>query len=334
MKVFALSMMTLLWQGKGQDETLLIQTRNRATIALGSAGYEFALGDRMSSANIITCPAGMTLLKDLAVCGNEAWEWLQNIGTAHPAGTAPTSSTCYFNWLPEEGCMGHGYAAPVGGGITLHYQKCDNGYSHVTSYAGQVPICFKQAAAAPAAAGAYGDPHCVNAAGDWFDIHKIGRVPMAILPRGALPEDADFAVVANTMSPDGWDKCAPSFINSVEVLLNKTGDKVVIKAGQGQALEVKESNKNTDAYRLESGSDDVIMKKGPLALRVILNKVPTSDQSHFLYLDVEITGLKSLNAGGILGADSHDFAMDRPDGCDSTAMKKSKGVKASSAKAM
>jgi len=329
--------MTLLWQGKGQDETLLIQTRNRATIALGSAFRHWTRTmpptTSYSQAQQHCQTQGRRLCTRAEICPNghaggetphggkasgDSWvpvndednQWVQT-----GDGTWPS---CQLHTEISGGSKGKPNWGPAQGNHGFRHDVC----------------CASKAAAAPAAAGAYGDPHCVNAAGDWFDIHKIGRVPMAILPRGALPEDADFAVVANTMSPDGWDKCAPSFINSVEVLLNKTGDKVVIKAGQGQALEVKESNKNTDAYRLEGGSDDVIMKKGPLALRVILNKVPTSDQSHFLYLDVEITGLKSLNAGGILGADSHDFAMDRPDGCDSTAMKKSKGVKASSAKAV
>jgi len=190
-------------------------------------------------------------------------------------------------------------------------------------------------------AGAYGDPHCVNAKGEWFDLHAVGQMPMVILPRGAMPEEADIAVVATTISPEGWDTCAPTFISTVEILLNHDRERLRIEAVQGQAFQVKESNTSTAAYWLEVGTDEVVMKKNSLAVKVILHKVPTSEQTQFLYLDMEVTGLQSVNAGGILGADSHDFAMKKPDGCDSTAMmkrhtdvKRHIAVRASSARAV
>lgn len=169
--------------------------------------------------------------------------------------------------------------------------------------------------------GAFGDPHCVNAKGEWFDIHAVGRIPMVILPRNIKVESSDFAVIATTTTPDGWDECAPTFISAVDVLANHSHDQIRVDAGPAESLQVKQINGSTEAYSINALSDKVMITFGSVVVSVILNKVPRVDQAPFMYLDMEVRGLQESTAGGLLGADPHDFAEVQPDGCSGTALK-------------
>merc|ERR550532_3924058 len=176
-------------------------------------------------------------------------------------------------------------------------------------------------AAAPPPAGAYGDPHCVNAKGDWFDIHAVGKIPMVILPFGISIERSDFAVIATTTTPDGWDKCAPTFISAVDVVANKANDSLRVDAGPAGNLQVTTINGSTEAYSIKMLSEKVMITFRSVIVSVILNKVPKIDQAPFLYFDMEVAGLQALKAGGILGADPHEFAQVQPDGCSEVPFK-------------
>ena len=89
----------------------------------------------MSAANVIQCPSGYTLLKDETICFGTFWDQF-NSDPSVPRPTSASNTKCYYNWLPEEGCMIHS-------GRSAHYQICPSGYGHVVSYNQQQPVCTK-----------------------------------------------------------------------------------------------------------------------------------------------------------------------------------------------
>jgi len=107
-----------------------------ALVHCGTAQQQnFVLGTPMSAANVIQCPSGYTLLKDETICFGTFWDQF-NSDPSVPRPTSASNTKCYYNWLPEEGCMIHS-------GRSAHYQICPSGYGHVVSYNQQQPVCTK-----------------------------------------------------------------------------------------------------------------------------------------------------------------------------------------------
>jgi len=326
-----------------QDETLLIQQQHSMTLgsSLGAFGYlgcytyngpwtyvpNWRSGtDRYHcAANLI--PAGSSFVAHM---GQQCKDMggtrfmIQYYNADLAAGTGYNHCTCFTDVWDNN-------AIPATGSQVCN-QPCDGPGATNQELCGVNPTSagynLNQVA------GAFGDPHCVNSAGEWFDVHVVGRVPMVLLPPGARPEEADFAVVATATSPDGWDKCSATFISKVEVLANHNRDLLTIEPGVHESLEVKQNNATTAEFSLDAGTDEVMIKSHSLAVKIILNKVPMPETTPFMYLDMEVAGLQAAKAGGILGSDSHEFAVQQPEGCDSTIAKKRKAVRASVAKAV
>merc|ERR1719195_782367 len=158
---------------------------------------------------------------------------------------------------------------------------------------------------------------------------------MVILPRGGSPEDADLAVVATTTTPEGHDKCAATFISAVDALAYHKSQHMIIDYGAAEKLEVRSVNGTADAFSVSVGANDEVMVDAKsFVLKVILKKVPVPGSKPFMYIDMEVAGLQSAKAGGVLGEDSHELVEKPPAGCMSDAVMMYKGVKASSAKAV
>merc|ERR1719429_407497 len=117
-----------------------------------------------------------------------------------------------------------------------------------------------------------------------------------------------------------------TFISKVELLANNNREVMRIEPGLAGSLEVTQNNATTAAYSLNVGADRVMIHSHSLTVTVILNKVPMPETTPFMYLDMEVAGLQAAKAGGILGSDSHEFAVQQPEGCDSTIAKKRKAV--------
>jgi len=298
MKVFMLlKLMPLVWQGHAQDEDFLIQMGKKNVIGLAPAAmFERSDAGWYCSENEINTLQAFVVNSDSTADAEIARNQCEDF--------CLTSAICW-------GCSVHATGTYQWNAIT----SCGTR----TPWTGKIvgDITMKKAPTA----GAYGDPHCVNAKGDWFDIHAVGKIPMVILPLGASIEDSDFAVIATSTTPDGWDKCAPTFISAVDVWANQAHDQLRVDAGPAGDLQVKPMNGTTEAYSIKMLSEKVMITFQSVIVSVILNKVPKIDQAPFLYFDMEVAGLQAVKAGGILGADPHDFAQVQPDGCSEVPFK-------------
>merc|ERR1719429_627830 len=124
-----------------------------------------------------------------------------------------------------------------------------------------------------------------------------------------------------------------TFISKVELLANNNREVMRIEPGLAGSLEVTQNNATTAAYSLNVGADRVVIHSH--SVTVILNKVPGPETMPFMYLDLEVAGLQAAKAGGILGSDSHEFALQQPEGCNSSTFVKARNaVRASVAKAV
>jgi len=371
------SLMSLLWQVDGHDDTSFIQMNQNSTIGLGSTNKEQATD---ASPSWLPLPYADFSVEAVSSCGcgnGPVGNLLTDVGNclvpySWPA--APGGIDCFWNTDPNCNCPGQFAEAIYDLGAVFTFSgiriKCPDrsGSSQCTDtykvyvadattgpwtevyentavgvdpgstfdyfFAGQSSQHWKVRVNgdgngnligpiqwyASAPAGAFGDPHCVNANGDWFDVHAVGRIPMVILPFGINIESSDFAVVAIT-TPNGLDECAPTFISAVDVLANQDHDQLRIDAGPAESLQVKQINGVVNASSIKTSSDKVMITHGSVTVSVILKKVPRLDQPPFLYFDLEVAGLQSVTAGGILGADSHDVAEAQPDGCSDTRVK-------------
>merc|ERR1719210_230537 len=154
---------------------------------------------------------------------------------------------------------------------------------------------------------------------------------MVLLPMGSDESTADFAVVAKTAAPEGWDECEASFIDSVEILENQAHNELnitVINKGQEAkkepnmsfpttTIQVEEKNTTSTGYAAELRSDLVTITYKSLQVTIHLQKVPTTEEKPpFTYFDIEIAGLLQLTAGGILGQDPHSWVQSKPAGCE------------------
>jgi len=154
---------------------------------------------------------------------------------------------------------------------------------------------------------------------------------MVVLPRGASPEDADLAVIATMVTPEGFDKCAATFISAVDVLAYHNSQGMLIDYGEAEKLEVKYVNGTADTYSVSVEANEVMVTAKYFVLKVILKKVPVPGARPFMYIDMEVAGLQTAKAGGVLGEDSHELVEKRPAGCRSDAVMM---YRASSAKAV
>lgn len=162
------------------------------------------------------------------------------------------------------------------------------------------------------AASLKGDPHCANMKGEKFDVTKIGKLPMVIVPQGKNATEADFAVVSY-VQPLRLKKCDPSYLQRVDIMWDSNCGRSMVRIGHGGVPEIEtvvgerghkcRSIKTVD----HKGANTTIVNVGDFSVVVKQEWVLRKPLQGHRRLDMEVRGLgeSKLPVGGIMGLDDH-----------------------------
>lgn len=156
-----------------------------------------------------------------------------------------------------------------------------------------------------------GDPHCANIKGDKFDVTKIGKLPMVIVPQGKNATEADFAVVSY-VQPLRLKKCDPTYLQRVDIMWDSNCGRSMVRVGKGGVPEIEtvvgeRGHKCRSIKTVDHKANTTIVNVGDFSVVVKQEWVRRAALLGHRRLDMEVQGLhdSKLPVGGIMGLDDY-----------------------------